>query len=200
MSVIAWPELLKPRSSTWRFARTQQMGPETMGGVRQVLIAPGGRWYASVSLDLHTPVRVRAYRALLAQLRGMANAIAVPVFDPYGGGLDAATTHPTQPQAAGDTSIIVPTGVFRAQALQAGNYVGIGGYLHIITGTALAGGTIILSLEPELRVAVTTGAVVTSSPTSTMRLIDPTAGAAELDLQRFGNVELRFVEAYEAMA
>lgn len=198
MSVLTWPSILKPRSSTWRFARTQQWGPETMGGVRQVLIAPGGRWYANVMLDLHRPGRVRAYRALLAQLQGMANAVAVPVFDPYGGGLDPATTSPTQPQSAGDQSIIVPNTVFRVRALQPGNYLGVDGYLHMITAAETAGGTMVLTLEPELRAAVTPASVVTSAPTSVMRLISPETGALELDLQRYGQVELRLVEAYEA--
>jgi len=81
--------------------------------------------------------------------------------------------------AAGATSLVLDMGIL-LEGLIDGDWLGIGGHLHIIT-TAVANGddTMTIGFEPPLREAVADGASVTVNPTVVMRLTSDDQGKAE---------------------
>ena len=195
MALVAWPSALTQIQSSWRFARTQRYGPETLGGVRSIVAIPGGRWYCTLQLALNNSDRVLAYRGWLAAMLGMENASAVPVCDPYG-----ARSYTTPGTMAGSYSAnataVVVSGLNSA-GLVVGMYIGIGSgtamNLHMIT--AAAGSS--LTIEPGLRAAVTAATPCSLAPTSRMRLLSPGEGAPDLQYLKFGTASINMIEAYE---
>jgi len=195
MALVTWPSTLKQVQSSWRFARTQRYGPETMGGIRTIVAIPGGRWYCTLQLALNNAERVLAYRGFLASMQGMENAAAVPVCDPYGA-RSFTTPGTISGSYAANTTAIVVSGL-NAAGLVVGMYIGIGSgtamYLHMIT--AASGSS--LTIEPGLRVFTTGGTACSLAPTSRMRFISPGEGSPDLQLLKFGVATLNMVEAYE---
>lgn len=195
MAIVSWPSGLTQVQSSWRFARTQRFGPETMGGVRSIVAIPGGRWYCTLQLALNNATRVLAYRGWLASMQGMENASPVPVCDPYGARSFTAPGTMAGSYSANATAVVVSG--LNSAGLVVGMYIGIGSgtamNLHMIT--AAAGSS--LTIEPGLRAAVTAATPCSLAPTSRMRLISPGEGSPDLQLLKFGVATLNMIEAYE---
>lgn len=81
-TVVDWPTCLKPTTPSFSSRGMTISGPPSLTGRTQVVALDAGYWTARLSgIPLHTPDRIRAYRALIAKLEGGAIAVRVPAFD-----------------------------------------------------------------------------------------------------------------------
>lgn len=205
MALVTYPAALMYESVGFRFARLQKMGPETLGGGRQVFAMPPagpgseGRWQAQVTYKLLGDAQILAFRAFLAALKGMINYTAVPVCDVYSLN-HASTANPLASAAAGAETLRFADTAFGAQDIPAGSYLQVGDWLHHVTAFDDATpGEHIVTLEPPLREAVTTSTVCTTKAACLMRLSSPEQGMAFLQYGRSGTVSLSFIEAFDVL-
>lgn len=77
-----------------------------------------------------------------------------------------------------------------------GHYLSIGEFLYVVTQfSQVAGNRYTVNVRPPLRVAHPSGALVElSNPVCRMRLATDDSGSLQLDMLRFGDVSLAFVE------
>lgn len=221
MIIFDWPAILVPNAELFRIDARTRSGGETIEGREQVVSSGLGRWIASLTVPIHSPAKIRAARALLARLDGRANAVRVGPCDcrngntlvpflggiphsdqtlfaddaGYGQGGNPATV--AAPAASGASSIRIAIGATRLPILE-GSFVGLGGFLHVITGVAdLPAEEAQLSIMPRLRTALADGAPVEwCKARAPMRLMADDSGAFELQLSRFGSMSIDLVEVF----
>lgn len=217
MPVLPWPVSLCPRSVRFQLQNQSRSGGLSLTGAEQIVASPAARWLAAVSLAIHTDDQVLDFRALLAGLNGRVNTVLVPAFDsrraPWSRdsagraitparaagrlGLDASIRYrAVGPVARGSTSISV--WVEGGSRPRPGQYLSVGDHLHVIASvTPSPAGFLTLGLAPGLRVAVASGDMLELVlPVCLMRLANDEEGAMDLDLRRFADVTLNFVEVF----
>jgi len=180
-----------------------------------------GRWIARLTVPLHTPAKIRAARRLLALLDGRANAVRVGPCDcrngnqisPLIGGIpysdDALHSDGAGFQQGGEPPVVAASalaGAYQAQIdvastmvpVLGGTFVGLGGYLYVITDAAtLPGEEALLDLRPRLRTALAVDDPVEwCHARLPMRLMTDDSGAFELQLARTGTATFDLVEVY----
>lgn len=218
----AWPIILLPSRVGFILDNPSRGGGPSIDGREQTVASLAMRWRASVSIPIRTDAQVLAARALFAKLQGRANAVAVPAFDgrrapwpldpTFGVKITPAraggTGYPDVPAAAainavveGDTaagSTSIQVQVSQGGVPQAGQYFGVGERLHIITGvTDETGGQYQLAFLPPLRAQASNGAtVIFAHPVCTMKQASDAQGLPPLDMLRFGDMTLEFVEDF----
>lgn len=215
MPVLSWPVALCPRSVSFHLQNTSRSGGVSLTGTEQIVTSPAARWSASVALSIHTDEQVLALRALVAGLDGQAGTVAVPVFDarraPWpldlagrkitprlaASGLDPSIRYRLAATAArGATSIAVLRE--HGSPLLPGQYFSIDGHLHLIVASTSATHATTLTIRPALRVSAAANTTLElARPVSVMRLANNDEGAADLNLGRFADLTLNFVEAIE---
>jgi hypothetical protein len=166
MADISFPETVKQpqmvewglRSNTWTFASPLS------GSVRTVGI-PGARWMAALTWpSMHRDDAV-VLQALLVRLRGMENRLLMhdlskPVLRGSGGGT------PVVNGASQTGSSIILSGLPATTLVyKAGDMLGIGGELKMVTtdATSTGGGALTVQFEPPLRASPSNGSAVTTS-------------------------------------
>jgi hypothetical protein len=219
--IYDWPSILVANAETFRVDARTRSGGETIQGREQVISSGLGRWIARLTVPLHTPTKIRAARALLAKLDGRANAVRVGPCDcrngnqmipslghiPYGDGAfhaDGAGFQQggTPPAVVADAvkgayQVQIDVGATMVPVLD-GTFVGLGGYLYVITGaTALPGEEALLDIRPRLRTALAVGNPVEwCHARLPMRLQADDSGAFELQLARTGTATFDLVEVF----
>lgn len=221
MIIYDWPSILVPNAEMFRIDARTRSGGETTGGREQVVTSGLGRWVARLTVPLHTPAKIRAARALLAKLDGRANAVRVGPCDcrngnqitPLIGGIpysDKAFHSDTSGfQQGGTPPAVIADAVAGAYQVQIdvastmlpvldGVFVGLGGYLYVVTGAApLPGEEALLDIRPRLRTALEAeDPVEWCHARLPMRLVTDDSGAFELQLARTGTATFDLVEVY----
>lgn len=74
---LPWPTVLVPSSESWRLEGGSRSGGRSLTGAEQVVVGPSARWRATLTIPVHTPAKVLAFRALLAALDGRAGTVLV---------------------------------------------------------------------------------------------------------------------------
>ena len=99
---ITWPDKLKPASFGYYHIDADTSGGVSLGGAEQVVVSPGPRWGASMSLPIFDIEGVLEMRALRSQLKGRANPAILPNFDGQrlSWPVDAATSLVLTPRVA----------------------------------------------------------------------------------------------------
>lgn len=103
MSMLTWPDGLRPASIAWRLEPNTAAFVSPLTGAVQTYELPGARWVADIELDLVSEVKWRAWTALHARLRGQAGRVRLPLFHVAAGSSCArsgATTAPTSDSTA----------------------------------------------------------------------------------------------------
>ncbi|MDR6289990.1 MULTISPECIES: hypothetical protein [Inquilinus] len=221
MIIYDWPSILVANAETFRIDARTRSGGETIQGREQAVSSGLGRWIARLTVPLHTPAKIRAARALLAKLDGRANAVRVGPCDcrngnqiiPLIGGIPYSdkTSHTdgsrfqqggTPPVVAADAAagayqVQVDVGATMVPVLD-GTFVGLGGYLYVITGaTPLPGEEALLDIRPRLRTPLDADDPVEwCHARLPMRLMTDDSGAFELQLARTGNATFDLVEVF----
>ena len=80
--MLAWDTSLpKPFDGGYSPSVRSLSGGQSLSGFEQIQTQQLDRWMASFSFSLNNTVHVRRMRAMLTQLRGRANTVALPSFD-----------------------------------------------------------------------------------------------------------------------
>jgi hypothetical protein len=186
---------LEPHAWTYESIFTRQ---------RQVIELPAARWRATATWPVLGARRARRMSALLAQMRGPANALKLWPFVapmPAEGGAGGGMVVSHNPDDAGDA--VTCTGyVAGSTPLRMGDYVRVttaagGGQLVIVTADVVADGSgaALVRFEPPLRAAPALGAaLMTAYAWAPMALVD--TGQGEMDYKDSGlaSTTLSFVE------
>jgi hypothetical protein len=192
------------------FARRNlsRSGGLTLSGIEQVVQSSSDFWEASLTLKLRRYEQVKAYRAIQALNFGRSGEWLIPALggfefelsfgddfgDDFTSGTPAISAHVTSAMGIGgrvlhftmDNPIYVP---------HAGDYFGIGDRLYLIGAISGSGGTYTVDHAPGLRIDALVGTMMNfSSPCCRMRLAQDNIGQMNLDLLRFADVSLSFVE------
>lgn len=165
MSVITFPTTLSVARQTWAQQRNDVEFRSMFGAQAVEVTAP--LWSTSISAPVDLEINGGAWQAVLMQLRGRTNQLAMfntgrPV--PLGTMRGVMTLGTT---AQGATSLVIAASGQAAKTLVAGDYLGVGSGLtqQVVMVTALAtsdgSGNITVTIEPPLRNAFTSGSAVT---------------------------------------
>lgn len=223
---IAWPDTWKPIDGGFFLDNPSRGGGPGIDGREQTVASMGMRWRAQFRFAVRTREQVLDGRALFGLLLGRANAVALPVFDGlrapwptlYGERLHPGRTREKELDgtiyeddeipsrsainatvsgltALGATSIVVA--VTQGGTPRSGQYFGVGERAHLITGVAGGSTPYTLTFVPPLRAAVANGATVLfADPVCAMKQVADDQGLKTLQLLRFGDLTLDFVEDF----
>jgi len=160
-----------PASYEWQLVSNTQKTTSPLDKSVQTSELPGTRWHVSLSFPHQTPAEGRALAAFLASLRGEAGRFylhdhAQP--QPRG----AITGSPVVSGAAQIGITINTTGW--AGTLLAGDMIGIGGELKMVTADVTSAGpstVTALVFEPPMRASpANASAIITAAPTAIFKL------------------------------
>jgi hypothetical protein len=229
MTVIAWPTDLLPTRREFYLESNTLLVTSPFSFASQAVSRLANRWVAELTFDPMDRARAGRVRGLTATLDGGLNEVLLYDFlqptprgpaTAYAGGTIATTwgggtswgggtvwggiTPPGTPQvrtagAIGDATLATWGWAASITPLLAGDYVGLGGYLYMLTEDAAAdlAGRATLALRPRLRAVATPGAaLVTTRPTARFRLADGQQGRSTArGGAGFSSAVLRFVES-----
>ena len=215
-----WPiHVLRPQNVAFDPAPRTLAGPASVSGATQVVSSDAGVWKATFgNVIIRNRQHVLAFRALGVLLEGRLNPVLVPRCGDYqpvpSGGWGEGVPH-SDGTPFSDTSLYHGTaiGVVAANAaparamsidvtianaglIQAGQDFSIGERMYRIKRADYSSSTTAtLKFWPVLREAVPAGAVLNfDSPVCRMRLVDDAQMDLELQLRRFGQPTVQFVE------
>lgn len=211
---IRWDTNALPFHSVM-FARKNlsRSGGLTFSGIEQVVQSSTDFWEAKVTLKIRRRSQVLAYRSYHAQNWGRAGQWIIPAcggFNEFGmeaswgsdWGSDFQPVSDTDVAAhsVGGTAKLAHSITFHMDDITltpvAGVYFSIGDRLYLIgTLTASGGGSYTATFAPGLRADAPAGTLITfSNARCTMRLAQDDVGQLDLDMLRFSDVSLSFVE------
>lgn len=177
MATINWPTTIAFVPATFEIGLRSNvlLSTSPLNGAIQTLEIPGARWVVSMKLDAAYLDDQAAREALLTQIAGQANRVALWHFArPVPRGTMRGSPTLSATAAAGATSLAITT-TAAATAL-AGDMFSVGGqFVQCVTDTAADGaGAMSMSIRPALRAQVASAtAVVWDKPTATFILTSP---------------------------
>lgn len=180
MSVITLPATLSAVAIEWGQARFDLSFAGGDSGAQQSRVLAPPRWLASlVASDALTAALAAEWRALIMDLRGRTNVLALhDLGNPAPQGTARGTWTANATAAAGATSIVINMGVGQAATtLKKGDWIGVNQsatsrqLLHVqADATANGSGIITVTVEPPLRVQVASASsMVWDKPTALFR-------------------------------
>jgi len=159
-----------PASADWQLVSNTSKTTSPHDGTVQTSELPGARWHVGLSFPRQTPAEGRSLLAFLTMLRGEAGRFYL---------YDHTQTTP----AGTITGAPVVSGVAQigttintvgwTGTLLAGDMIGIGGELKMVTVDAIGAGVtpVAITFEPPLRNSPANGsAIVTNKPTAIFKL------------------------------
>lgn len=171
MSLITLPATFKPRSCQLDMSVSQRVNASPLGGSEQAIDLLNDRWLMSVELPPRAQDGGAAIEAFIGAMRGQVNTVALWHFArPTVRGTIAGAKTLSAAAAQGASSIsITATGT-----LLAGDMLGVGGLLLMTASDCVSSaGVITVPITNRLRVALSSGAAVTTSkPTAEFRLLN----------------------------
>ncbi|HYZ32621.1 MAG TPA: hypothetical protein VE684_10120 [Crenalkalicoccus sp.] len=224
---LAWPEVLRPSRLSFYLQHNTLRFACPVTRATQVMRREGARWIAEATFDPLNRTLAGVMDGLLAALAGSLNTVRiwdwrrefrtgaprsqgqVPTgshsFDDAtvftdGTGLVVGSGAPALAAGAPRGALSIQTAGWwpGVVAVGAGDYLGLGGRLHMATEavTASGAGTATIPVAPPLRVAVALAEpLVLSRPTVPMRLVSDDEAANPTRPGRFTAVTIRLEEA-----
>ena|SRR6478736_5102395 len=220
---IAWPSDFPYISAMFARKSLSRSGGFTVTGVEQVVASSTDFWVASISFKIHSREQILAYRGLQAQQWGRAAEWIIPACPKLGlpagtpeadyswsddWSTDFSIGPPPGSIPAGYVALVTTLAARGARTITAefiegadlvpvpGMFFSIGNRLYsIATVAAVATRRYTITFAPGLRAgAAVSTALEFSSPRCLMRLTDDNAGQLDLDMLRFSDQKLNFVE------
>lgn len=182
MTVLAFPTLsIRPVRVDWSLVSITQVHESPLTGAVQTQELAGAYWQCVLDFSHARGADARLLWALLGKMRGRAGRLAVPTYGrerPAGVGGGA-------PLVAGAGQVGNALAIDGAPAsttgwLLAGDLVGVGGYVYMLTADADTDslGAASLALVPALRSAPADNAAITTvRPTTTMMFVADEQGS-----------------------
>ena len=196
-------------------------GKEGVSGNSQVIYGSLPRFVGTVSTRVMDKNQSRAWRAIVAQVRGRTNVFRVRLNDPLrptvaqigaaatptsgvthsddttfsdGVGYSQSITAPIQSTAAAGATTVTIDGGYVGDALLGGEKVSINDWVHQITKISGTGTSTVLTIEPPLREQAVAGDDVNFNPVGLFVLESDMSGQLGLGLPYFGTSQLQLVE------
>lgn len=177
MTDLTWPSAVIPASSAWSLVSNTVTFTSPLSGTVQTLARGGDRWACTVTTPPLNGATRAVMRAFAASLRGNANRVVMPDHSHTRRGTQSAAVAVNGASQVG-SSLVVDGGTASATLL-AGDYIGVDGYLHMLTADATFNGSgqATLSIVPPLRRSPADNATVTvTNPTARFLLTGNTTG------------------------
>jgi hypothetical protein len=221
---LSWDKSILPvHSVMFARKNLSRSGGLTISGVEQVVQSSTDFWEAQIGLKIRTIQHRLAYRALMAQSFGRATEWIISACDPFGSGITAVpdfsfdSSFDSSFALGSDAPAVIPSGVGGVTDADAdkgdrqldfeivehelvplpGQYFSIGDRLYVI-GTVSDLGTAHhyrVTFAPGLRADALAGSTMEfSNPRCLMRLAQDNIGQMNLDMLRFADITLSFVE------
>jgi len=184
-----------PASAEWQLVSNTQVTKSTFDGSVQTSELPGAKWHVSLTFPKQEPAAGRVLVAFLASLRGEAGRFYLHDHTlPTPRGTISGT--PVVSGAAQIGASIMTSGW--TGTLLAGDMIGIGGELKMVTADVTGAGTtpVAVSFEPPLRNSPANGsAIVTNKPTAVFKLTGDNMAASKVS-PLFYDLHIVCEEAY----
>ena len=170
MALITMPTSPNFTQSRWSMQRAVASAKSPFTGHEQVYPYDMACWQATLTLPPMKRSDARSWQAFFLKLRGRENTFLLG--DPDG----------ASPEGTATTCTVTPTASIGATtvsatingSLKAGDYIQFGSsttsQLHMIVSDASQGTGVTLTIEPALKVAVSTGSATISSAKCVMRM------------------------------
>jgi hypothetical protein len=223
----AWPEVLRPSRLTFYLQHNTARFVSPVTRQTQVLRREGARWVAEATFDPLDRTRAGLLEGLLAALAGSLNTVRVWDWrrehrtgdprsqgqvpsGPYafddatvfadGTGLVVGSGTPALAAGAPRGALSIHTAGWwpNSVAVGAGDYIGLGGRLHMATELveASGAGTATIPIAPPLRAAASLAEpLVLTKPTVPMRLVSDDEAANPTRPGRFTAITIRLEES-----
>ncbi len=163
MTTIAYPTsgLFVPQAWDWGMRANVFMSTSPYSGDVQTVEVPGARWLCSLTYAPKSDAHQAEIEAFWARVRGPVNRVALwHMKRPAPRGTLRGT--PTLASAVAQFATTLPITAGAGETLLAGDMVGVGGQLHMVTADATAAaGVITAQVSPPVRAARASGAAVT---------------------------------------
>lgn len=222
VSAMQWPATIVPRQAMFHPDTPSRSGGLSMTGSEQVTVSNAGRWRARIEAPIMEEESVLTLRAFLAQMQGRAGTVLVPKWELFGprdvngkrfnhveatnvdlnfdlsGFGQSEYTHASLSASAALGATRISVTLLNGEGPRPGQYFGIGQRLYLCQSVwqANVGDPTTIQFWPRLRTAAELGErVILDRPVCLMRLSEDNSGELMLDLGRWGNATLDFVEA-----
>jgi hypothetical protein len=201
MTILALPNITRvPASIKFSLRPNTASFTSTMNGAMQTTELPGARWYATLNYNNVNGDEVRALKAWVNKLSGMAGRFYLYDFShPTPSGTAAGTPLVSGASQTGRTLITDGWTANQTALFKSGDYFGVNGQLCVITETIASDGSgnSTLKFEAPLRTSPVDNAVITTvRPTCTMMLTDDKQDSFEFELKTFASVTLECMEMF----
>jgi hypothetical protein len=169
--------------------------------VTQTYELPGARWYFTATWQNLKEADARAFKAWLAKLRGAAGRFyASDLTHKTPSGVATGSGLVNGANQTGKSIVTSWSGATSVNNwLLAGDYIGIGNELKIVTATANVDGSHLctITFEPPLRSSpADNSAIVIAAPTAIFRLNDDKQDAANIDPDRHPTITIAATEVF----
>ena len=170
MALITMPTSPNFSQSRWSIRRAVASAKSPFTGHEQVYAYDIACWQATLSLPAMKRSQAGAWQSFFLKLKGRANTFLIG--DPDGASQEGTATTCTLTSAAsiGESTISATIN----GSIKAGDYIQFGSsstsQLHMVVADASQGTGVTLTIEPELKVAVSTGAATIVDAKCVMRM------------------------------
>lgn len=179
MAVISWPTSVVPRKMEWKLVSNNRVFTSPFTGSTQVIEVPGTKWQLKITIPPLTQPQALSMKSFLTQLRGQVNSFRI--YDYSNPQVVQDSENIVIELAAGEITsgnyfINFRGGTANTKILSAGEWIGIGDELKMVSSDVAADGNGKgkISLEPFVRGTYADGiAIKLIKPTSLMRLKKP---------------------------
>jgi len=173
-SLGTWPASIRPRTCRFVPVTNQRVNSAPGAGSEQVIDMLNDRWTVYLTLAVRKHADAAAIEAFINSFRGQVNTVDLWHFTrPQITGTFTGTLVTSGTQAQGAASVVV-SGGNAGGTVQAGDMIGVGGQILMVSGAATANGSGVITIPVvnRLRAAVSNGqAVTTIKPTAPFRLL-----------------------------
>lgn len=200
MSILTFPTLRAPSSSTFQLVTNTLGFQSPLNKTTQTLELPGARWVFALTYQNLTDSERRILKAFIAQLRGAAGRFYLWDHNqPYPSGIATGTPVVNGAGQTGSSLSVSGWTASKTGILKAGDYFQVGTELKMMVADANSNGSGIatLTFEPPLRAAPANGAsIITTRPKCIMRLKDDEQDRFPVIPGHFSNVTLEGSEVF----
>ncbi len=175
MALITMPSSPSFTQSEWGLRTSAAVSESPFTGHQQVYEYDRALWYAVLSLPPMRREQAVEWQAFLLKLRGRANTFLLGDPDAKSVRGTASSCAVASNGAVGDTSIDLTIG--NNETINTGSYIQLGSaasaklYMIVDDNTASSGGAVTVTIEPKLKVAITSSTTaVISNPKGVFRM------------------------------
>lgn len=175
MALITMPSSPSFTQSEWGLKTSAAVSESPFTGHQQVYAYDRALWYAVLSLPPMRREQAVEWQAFLLKLRGRANTFLLGDPDATSVRGTASSVAVASSASVGATSISLTIG--NNETINTGSYIQLGSsanaklYMIVDDNTASSAGAVTVTIEPKLKVAITSStAVAISSPKGVFRM------------------------------